>query len=195
MSHRPAAALLQLVVFAAGGIAAPVIHLASHRSDHTHGAAAGATVDRAEHDSSSGAAQRGVEATPHAGEVRAAHHHPHTDRRPHTHTPRAGRVHRHGHGPAHRHDPAPLPTAAERPAPSSPDEAHSTRARPEAPLPHGHASVSHFGVALVAAPPPMPLPLPEFHECVEPMAAPAAARLHDPSFPLPRPPPAASLFD
>jgi hypothetical protein len=77
-------------------------------------------------------------------------------------------------------------------------EEDEARARPPAaaePLDaiHGHGSIAHFGLALLSAPPPLALPTPEPAGFLPPPASPRAAALFRPSFPLPRPPPPASL--
>jgi hypothetical protein len=85
---------------------------------------------------------------------------------------------RHGHPSGHGEDDA----SARPPATAEPLDAI-----------HGHGSIAHFGLALLSAAPPLALPTPEPAGVLPRPERPRAAALFQPSFPLPRPPPPASL--
>ena len=61
------------------------------------------------------------------------------------------------------------------------------------PLDHGHASLAHFGLALLCAPALLPVPGPEPGDWVAAVARTAVLTLFHPSFPLPRPPPSSRV--
>jgi hypothetical protein len=69
------------------------------------------------------------------------------------------------------------------------DERASTSPVPP-PLDHGHGSLAHLGLALLGAPPVVPLPEPEPRPEAAVSASLEPLSLFQPSFPLPRPPPA-----
>ena len=190
---------MQLAVFVGGGILGPVWHLAHHQNDHTHEADERAIAFDL------GAAEEPAHGHPHAPDVEAsteavaeADAHPHRNAHPHLHAQAQPhrRPHTHSYRDRHALSPAsPDPTlyaepheqAAPVPRPSG---------RPEAtplptPLGHGHASIAHFGLALLGAPALLPVPAPERGEWLSIVARTAALGLFHPSFPLPRPPPPA----
>jgi hypothetical protein len=195
MTPRTRIAALQVAVFVGGGLLAPVIHLATHRADHTHGAGGQTiTFDIAPAQGGGAGARRGEHHRQESqGEGRARHQHraeagghAHADSHAHAH-PHAGS----GHGHAH-----PSPHRASDVATSPPTEEGSPAPRAEAqPLEsiHGHGSIAHFGLALLSAAPPLALPAPEATGELPGAPHPRAAALFQPGFPLPRPPPAAAL--
>jgi hypothetical protein len=182
VGFRGQAALVQLAAFLGGGVLGPVWHLAHHQNDHSHGA-----------DGQAIAFDLGGTAAPAPG-------HPSAPRvEPPAGPPAAARSHRHRHRHAHPHRAphAHAPRAAAEPRPQVPPVPPSAPAGgPQAspvppPLDHGHGSLAHLGLALLAAPALLPLPTPEPGEWVRPGARIAALTLFRPSFPLPRPPPPA----
>jgi hypothetical protein len=54
---------------------------------------------------------------------------------------------------------------------------------------HGHASLAHFNLALLSAPPPLALPNPRPAGVLDPAPSPRGVALFHPGFPRPRPPP------
>ena len=193
MNSRAQLAALQVAVLVGGGLLAPVVHLAGHRADHTHGAggrtmAFDAASTRGEpagslHGEHPGREiPRPVEATGHEHVAEpGGHEHADSDVHPHEHRHTAG-------GPAH---PAPTidPTGSaptDGGSPARPDG----KAQPLEPA-HGHGSLAHFELALLSAAPSLALPAPELTGVLPPAPHPRATVLFQPSFPLPRPPPAA----
>ena len=182
MTPRTRIAALQVAVFVGGGLLAPVIHLATHRADHTHGAGGQTiTFDIASAQGGGSGARRGEHHRQESqGEGRARHEH----------RAEAGG---HAHADSHAH---PSPHRASDVATSPPTEEGSPAPRAEAqPLEsiHGHGSIAHFGLALLSAAPPLALPAPEATGERPGAPHPRAAALFQPGFPLPRPPPAAAL--
>ena len=176
MRRRSQLAILQIATFVAGGVLAPVVHVAWHRPDHAHGRAAAFEV----HPSRGSARPHrtedlGPESWSREGASRPEH------------APEAG-----GHGSPHGH-PHPHPGSGQ----------HATEATPavgEDPAPpgpgaepletsHGHGSLAHLGLALLSAPPPVPLPTPRLMGALARREHPRVAALFHPGFPLPRPPP------
>lgn len=88
--------------------------------------------------------------------------------------------------PDHHHSHEAEEPAEEQAAPS--DGRHEATPLP-APLDHGHASIAHFGLALLGAPALLAVPAPQPGEWVVVARSTAALRLFHPSFPRPRPPP------
>lgn len=155
-----------------GGILGPVWHLAHHRNDHTH-----------EADGRTTPFDLGDDEEPALGHTHEAEEPAETHAHPHPHP------HAHGHAGAHA-DLAHTPAEVHEPAaPARPSEAHHAAAPLPAPLDHGHASLAHFGLALLGAPVLLPLPAPEPGEWISAATRTATLRLFHPSFPLPRPPP------
>jgi len=176
MRRRSQLAGLQVAVFVAGGILAPVAHLAWHRPDHVHGKTAAFEV----HASRGSARPRGTEGLgPGAWSLEEAsrHEHPAEARSP-------GLPHRHPHphpGFGHRTTEA-APAAEDNPATPDPGaEPLETT--------HGHGTLAHLGLALLSASPPLPLPTPRLVGALPRMGHPCVAALFHPRFPLPRPPP------
>jgi hypothetical protein len=178
---------VQLAAFLGGGLLCPAAHMAWHRPDHTHGPG-GATiafdVGKAPRERA-----RGTDHTPRLRSPVARHAHP----QPHTHAhataTRSERASRRG-APGVVHHTHPHPAE-----PASPGSGPETRPGPAArDVPptspgHGHGSLAHFGLALLSAPPALTLPPPEPAGDLIPSVHPRGAALHQPSFPLPRPPP------
>jgi hypothetical protein len=200
VSRRARAASLQLAVFLCGGVLGPVWHNASHRPDHSHGPD-GASIAFHVHQNSEAHAHEPAPVAPKTRaraeitvpeahghpHVRGHHGHGHTDGHGHGHS--GPRAHRHGRGPVHVHEPEEpsRPPAPKRPAPRASEQASGAGSSP---LEHGHGSLAHFGLALLGAPPLVALPAPEPRPELAVGASLAPRSLFQPSFPLPRPPPA-----
>lgn len=174
MRSRALLAVVQLAVFAGGGLVAPAVHVAWHPSGHSHGpvrhgaeglhhvaVGRGSAIDGPAHDH---------DGAPHPRSRRHVHPHSH----PHSHD-------HHVAPPAAGHSAAPEPLREEGPDPGAGDEPIDST--------HGQGSLSHLGLALQASPPPLALPEPALASVLtEPPATSDTARFQ-PSFPRPRPPP------
>jgi len=176
MRRRPQLALLQVAVFVAGGILAPVVHLAWHQPDHAHGHTAAFGI----HTSRGSARPRvaeGLGPGARSREEASRHAHGAADRSP---------------GPPHRH-PHPHPDFGHRATEAAPaaEDDPGTPGPGAEPLEtsHGHSSLAHLGLALLSAPPPVPLPTPRLMGALARREHPRVAALFHPGFPLPRPPP------
>ena len=181
MSPRVLAAAFQVAAFVGGGLVCPVLHLASHGPDHTHGPegptlAFDLPIGLSEAPRPPGGVAPSVAPRSRGHRHAHVHSHPHPHAHPHTAVP-----------------PHPAPPEPEAPATSSPrGEAPGPAAEGHPPFPpgHGHGSLAHFGLALLSAPPPLALLAPE-PAAERPLVAHVrVAALQRPSFPLPRPPPA-----
>jgi hypothetical protein len=189
---RGPAAVVQLVAFVGGGFLGPVWHLTHHRNDHTHEADGRTAAFGLGDDEETGRGHthaheaeepsyghgHGLEGKEPAEEL--AESHPHLHAHPHARLGHAGAHEERAHAPAELHEPA---------APPAPSDGRHAATPLPAPLDHGHASIAHFGLALLGAPALLAVPAPQPGEWVVVARSTAALRLFHPSFPRPRPPP------
>ena len=184
MTCRVQLAAVQLAVFVVGGAFGPVVHLVEPRSDHSHGRD-GRTIAFALGPSPAETGVGYAASSPlrrsHGHELVEDHHHHHP-----TDPPRATATDRQGA----RRFASPADTTARLGETSGRPGLETQPIDPQ----HGHGSIAHLGLALLSAAPPLPLPLPAPAAFVPPPTRLQVAGLFQPTFPRPRPPPAASFL-
>jgi hypothetical protein len=180
VGYRIRIGVVQIAVFVGGGLVCPVVHMAWHPPNHSHGAGERTVAfDLSGPIATAGDPTRPAPGPPSSLERSSRHErgHPHPHPHPHEHPPENG-------GRGH---------SVHRPRTGG-DSRHTAEGSPPLAPGHGHGSIAHLGFALLSASPPLALPPPEPAGVVPLAPDPRAAALFQASFPLPRPPPAAALF-